>query len=184
MFAELGAEVMDADKIVHDLYRPGETVYQDLVEKFGKQILRADGEIDRARLATLAFDGGRVTELNRIVHPAVFGRQQEWFRRISDGRPDAVAMMEAALILESGGKSRYDKIVVVTCRPEQKIARYAARAGVPEDTAHAEVERRSQAQMTDQEKAKLADYVIDNSGSLEATRSQVEKVFSELKNLE
>jgi dephospho-CoA kinase len=182
MFAGLGAEVMDADKIVHDLYRPGEPVYKELVENFGKLILRENGEIDRARLATLAFDGGRVAQLNRIVHPAVFRRQQEWFRRVNDVRPDAVAMMEAALILESGGKSRYDKIVVVTCRPEQKIARYAARAGISEATARNEVERRSQAQMADQEKAELADYVIDNSGSLETTRAQVEKVFSELTN--
>jgi dephospho-CoA kinase len=180
MFAGLGAEVMDADKIVHDLYRPGEPVYKELVESFGKLILREDGEIDRARLATLAFDGGRVAQLNRIVHPAVFHRQQEWFRRINDVHHDAVAMMEAALILESGGKSRYDKIVVVTCRPEQKIARYAARAGISEAAARNEVGRRSQAQMTDQEKAELADYVIDNSGSPEETRTQAMKIYSEL----
>jgi dephospho-CoA kinase len=181
MFAALGAEVIDADKIVHDLYRAGQPVCQELVQNFGKQILRQDGEIDRARLAALAFDGGRVAELNRIVHPAVFRRQQELLGQIAARRPDAIAIVEAALMLEAGGKNRYDKIVVVTCRPEQKVARYAERAGISEAAARVEVERRSRAQMTDQDKAKLADYLIDNSGPLETTRAQAEKIFLELK---
>ena len=90
-------------------------------------------------------------------------------------------MVEATLILESGGKSRYDKIIVVTIRPEQKIARYAQRAGVSESAARFEVERRSKAQMTDDEKAGQADFVIDNSGSLEQTFRQAEKIYAELK---
>src|SRR5260370_792046 len=106
MFADLGAEVIDADKIVHDLYRVGQPVYQDLVQNFGKQILRQDGEIDRARLATLVFDGGRVADLNRMVHPAVFRRQQELLNEIAARRPDAIAIVEAALMLEAGGKKR------------------------------------------------------------------------------
>lgn len=183
MFSALGAEIIDADKIVHELYRPGEPVHKELVRSFGPGILRSDGEIDRPRLAGLAFDGGRVAELNRIVHPAVFRRQQDLLHQIAARRPDALTMVEAALILESGGKNRYDKIIVVTCRPEQKIARYASRAGISEAAARAEVERRSRAQMPDEDKAALADYVIDNSGPLEVTQEQVAKVFSELKAL-
>jgi len=183
MFADLGAEVIDADKIVHQLYRVGEPVYRQLVDHFGKEIVRADGEIDRARLATVVFDGGRVQELNRIVHPAVFQRQTEWVREITAKHPDAIAMVEAALMLESGGRSRYDKIIVVTCTPEQKVARYAQRAGIPETAARNEVERRSRVQMTDQEKAALADYVIDNSGSLEQTQAQAEKIYPALQAL-
>jgi len=183
MFAALGAEIIDADRIVHELYRPGESVYKELVKTFGQQILSPDVTIDRARLAALAFDGGRVAELNRIVHPAVVRRQQELLDEIAARHPDAIAVVEAALMLEAGGKNRYDKIVVVTCLPEQKVARYAQRAGMSEAAAHAEVERRSRAQMPDQEKAKLADYVINNSGPQEATRAQVEKIFSELKAL-
>jgi dephospho-CoA kinase len=181
MFAALGAEAIDADKIVHELYRAGEPVYEELVKSFGKQILGQGGEIDRARLAALAFDGGRVAELNHIVHPAVFLQQQALLEQIAARKPDAIAVVEAALTLEAGGKSRYDKIIVVTCRPEQKIARYAGRAGISEAAARAEVERRSRAQMQDQDKAKLADYVIDNSGPREATRAQAEKIFLELK---
>ena len=122
-------------------------------------------------------------ELNRIVHPAVMRRQQEWMEEAGRLHPDAIAMVEAALILEAGGKGRYDKIIVVTCRPEQKAARYAGRAGIPESEASAEVDRRSKPQMSDAEKARWADYVIDNSGTLEAARHQAEKIYGELKVL-
>jgi dephospho-CoA kinase len=181
MFAELGVEVIDADNIVHELYRRAEPVHDELVKRFGKEILGADGEIDRRRLAALAFEGGRVQELNKIVHPAVFVRQQQWLQEVASRQPEAIAMVEAALILESGGKARYDRIVVVICLPEQKVARYAARAGIGESEARVEVERRSKAQWSDEEKARLADYVIDNSGALELTRRQVERIYTELR---
>jgi len=183
MFAELGAQVIDADQIVHDLYRRGEPVYHQLVEKFGKGILAEDGEIDRGRLATVAFDDGRVQELNRIVHPAVVARQREWMTEAAIRQPNVVAMVEAALILEAGGKSRYDKIVVVICKPEQKVLRYAVRANCGEAIAREEVERRTKVQMTDIQKAALADYVVDNSGTLEQTRRQVENIYKELEAL-
>jgi dephospho-CoA kinase len=108
---------------------------------------------------------------------------------IASKRPDAIVVVEAALMLEAAGRletglrSRYDKIVVVTCRPEQKVERYAVRMGISEAAARAEVERRSRAQMPDPEKAALADYVIDNSGPPEVTRAKVGKIFSELKAL-
>jgi len=183
MFSELGAEVIDADKIVHELYRKGEPVYRELVERFGHQILSSDDEIDRARLARLAFEGGRVQQLNRIVHPAVGKRQKEWMDGVLSRRPDAIVMVEAALTLEAGGKGRYDKVIVVICEREQKIARYAKRAEISEAAARAEVERRTKAQMTDEEKAQLADYVIDNSDGLGPTREQVDKIYRELKTL-
>ena len=183
MFSDLGAKVIDADKIVHQLYGQGEPVYRELVEHFGTGILSSDGQIDRARLAALAFEGGRVQELNSIVHPAVGRKQKEWFDQIAAREPNAVAMVEAALTLEAGGKSRFDKVIVVICGAERKTARYAERAGISEAAARAEVERRSKAQMTDQEKARLADYVIDNSGELEPTRAQVDKIYKELKEL-
>jgi dephospho-CoA kinase len=181
MFSAMGAQVIDADKIVHELYRAGEPVYKELVKTFGQQILSPDGSIDRARLAALAFDGGRVAELNSIVHPAVVRCQQEWLEQIATKHPDGVAIVEAALILEAGAKGRFNKIIVVTCGQEQKIARYAQRAGISEVAARTEVERRSKAQMSDQDKARYADYLIDNSGPLEATRVQAEKILSELK---
>ena len=189
MFADLGAQVIDADKIVHELYRKGQPVYWELVNHFGAEILGPEDEIDRIRLAAVAFDGGRVEELNRIVHPAVACRQREWMDEIDAKNPDAVAIVEATLILEAsakqeaGTKRRFDKIIVVTCQPEQKIARYAERAGISRAAARAEVERRTKAQMTDQEKARLADFVVDNSGTLHSTRQQVDRIYKALKAL-
>lgn len=181
MFSDLSAHLIEADTIAHELYRPGEPVYKELVEKFGPEIVRPDGEIDRARLAGLAFDGGRVDELNKIVHPAVIRRQEQWMHQVGAIDPYAVAMVEAALILEAGARARFDRIIVVTCKPEQKVERYARRAGIPELAARTEVERRSKAQFTDDEKVRRADYVIDNSGTLELTRHQIQKIYSELK---
>ena len=183
MFSDMSAHLIEADTIAHELYRPGEPVYKELVEKFGPEIVRPDGEIDRARLAAMAFDGGRVEELNKIVHPAVIRRQEQWMHQVGAKDPYAVAMVEAALILEAGARGRFDRIIVVTCKPEQKVERYARRAGIPELAARTEVERRSKAQFTDDEKVRRADFVIDNSGPLELTRQQIQRIYAELKVL-
>jgi dephospho-CoA kinase len=183
VFSDLGAHLIEADTIAHELYRPGEPVYEELVTKFGQDIVRPDGQIDRPRLASAAFDGGRVEELNKIVHPAVIKRQEQWMHQIGSKEPYAVAMVEAALILEAGLRGRFDKLIVVTCRPEQKVSRYAARSSMPETLARAEVERRSKAQLSDDDKVRRADFVVDNSGPLELTRAQVEKIYSELRVL-
>ena len=183
IFADLGAQVADADAIVHELYRPGLDVYQELVKRFGPEIVKPDGEIDRARLATAAFDGGRVEELNKIVHPAVIRQQDRWMRELAAKDPSAVAIVEAALIFEAGVKDRFDKIVVVTCKPAQKVTRFAERTGRNEADAGAEVDRRTKAQIPDEEKARRADFVIDNSGSVEETRHQVQRIYAEFKAL-
>lgn len=183
MFADLGANITDADAIAHQLYRPGHEVLRELVRHFGSEILKADGELDRAKLATLVFDGGRVEELNKIVHPAVIRQQHEWMRSLGEKDPHAVAIVEAALILEAGVKEHFDRIIVVTCTPAQKVARFAQRSGVSEVAARAEVERRTKAQMPDEEKAGHADFVIDNSGAAEQTQRQVQRIYSELKAL-
>ena len=183
MFADLGARIADADTIAHELYRPGEEVYQELVKRFGPQIVKPDGELDRQKLAAAAFDGGRVEELNKIVHPAVIRRQEQWMREIGVKDPYAVAMVEAALIFEAGAKERFDKIIVVTCKPAQKIARFGQRTGMGEADARADVERRNKAQMPDEEKARRANFVIDNSGSVEETRHQVQRIYTDLKVL-
>jgi len=183
MFAELGANIVDADTIAHELYRPGHEVLQELVRHFGPEILKPEGELDRAKLATLVFDGGRVEELNKIVHPAVIRQQDQWMRSLGEKDPYAVAIVEAALILEAGVRDHFDRIMVVTCKPEQKVARFAKRTGMSEEAARTDVERRNKAQMPDEEKARRADFVIDNSGSPEETRHQVQRIYSELKVL-
>jgi len=186
MFVALGAYLVQADAIAHQRMQPGETVYNEVVLRFGREILAADGTVNRARLAEAAFgsasDGrpSRIEELNRIVHPGVIRRQEEWMDEVGKRDPLAIAIVEAALMLEAGVAERFDRIVVVTCLPEQRVERWAARMGVDEETARREVTRRMAAQLPDAEKIKAANYVIDNSGSLDSTRSQVRAVYKSL----
>jgi len=158
-------------------------VYQEVVHHFGGGIVQEDGTIDRQKLARVAFGGGRVEELNRLVHPAVIAHQERWMEEEAARHGDAVVIVEAALIVEAGVQKRFDKIVMVTCRPEQKAARFAERQGITDEAARQEVERRQAAQRSDEEKIRAADYVIDNSGSRAETERQVEQVFCELKRL-
>jgi dephospho-CoA kinase len=183
MFVQAGARVIYADKIAHDLYQRGQPVYEEIIKCFGREVVQADGEIDRTRLADIAFGKSRVPELNKIVHPAVIRRQEILMHEIGAREPNAVILVEAALIFEAGAKNRFAKMIVVTCRPDQRVTRYAERAKVDQAAATAEVERRTKAQLPEQEKIRLADYVIDNSGSLERTRQQVERIYAELKIL-
>ena len=183
MFAALGADVIQADEIAHQLMQPGQAVFKDVVAHFGVGILDPDGSVNRARLAELAFgrEPSRVQELNQIVHPAVIRRQEEWMEQIGQRDPRAVALVEAALILEAGMTKRLDRLVVVTCHPEQRIERWAHRLKVDVGTARREVTRRMAAQLPDQEKIKAADFVVDNSGSLDETRRQVKEIYDRLK---
>jgi dephospho-CoA kinase len=179
MFGALGAHTLRADTVAHELMAPGEKMYARIVAAFGKEILAADGTIARAKLAAVAFPA-RIAELNAIVHPAVLRYEDEWMRRIGEQDHDAVAMCEAALLIEAGGLSRYDRLIVVTCTLEQKIARFAERSGVSEEASRVEVERRMAAQMAEAEKAKLADYVIDNSGGRAEAEARVREIWVEL----
>jgi len=174
--------VLQADQLAHELMRPGQPVYEQVVNHFGREIVQADGAIDRRKLAALAFQPGRIQELNRIVHPSVVKQQEAWMDEMAQRDPRGIALVEAALIVEAGVAQRFDKLVVVTSTPEQKVERFAARSPDPDkDAARREARRRIAAQLPDEEKVKVADYVIDNSGSRAATEQQLEKVFAELK---
>jgi len=186
MFVRLGAHLVQADVIAHRLMQPGEAVYAEVVRHFGGGILNPDGTVNRTRLAEAAFGSSgadrasRVAELNRIVHPAVIRSQEEWMEGVGRRDRTAIAIVEAALILEAGAGRRFDRLVVVTCRPEQRIQRWAQRHKVDEGTARQEVTRRMAAQLPDEEKIKAADYVIDNSGSLDETEAQVRQIYERL----
>jgi len=187
MFVKLGAHLILADAVAHWLMEPGRPVYNEVVRRFGREILNPDRTINRPRLAEAAFGtaGGappRVKELNEIVHPAVIERENEWMEEIGQRDPNAIAIVEAALIIEAGTADRFDRLIVVTCHSEQRIRRYARRLGISEDAARAEVARRMAAQLSDEEKIKAADFVIDNSGSLDATEQQVQQVFAALRS--
>jgi dephospho-CoA kinase len=191
MFVRLGAHLIQSDAVAHQLMEPGRPVYEEVVRHFGPGILNADRTINRAQLAEAAFGApgstpsgaappSRVQELNSIVHPAVIAHENEWMASIAAREPYAIAIVEAALILEARSANRFDSLIVVTCRPEQRIERYARRHGLSTDAARAEVLRRMAAQIPDEEKTKAADFVIDNSGSLASTEDQVRRVFASL----
>lgn len=189
MLVALGAKLIQADQISHELMRPGRPVYERVVSQFGEGVLNPDGTVNRARLAEAAFGAAgaagqtvssRIQELNRIVHPAVITAQEEWMSEMVRANSNAVAIVEAALILESGSAKRFDRLIVVTCTDEQRVARFAARQGLTPEAARKEVSRRMAAQLPEAEKIEAADYVIDNSGSLEQTRDQVQRVWTSL----
>ncbi len=189
MFVALGAHLVQADRIAHSLMQPGEAVYNEVVRHFGREILNPDLSVNRAKLAEVAFGPAtapegqrksRIDELNRIVHPVVIRSQDEWMNAISLQDPQGVAIVEAALLLEAGVAQSFDRLIVVTCGAEQRVVRFAARQKIDVEAARQEVVRRMAAQLPDEEKIKAADYVIDNSGSLDLSREQVGVVWQKL----
>lgn len=182
MLASHGAQVNYADQIARELMEPGKPVYAEVVKHFGSDIVESDGSISRKKLAEKAFGGRRVEELNRIVHPAVIARESAWMDEIAAHEPDAIVVIEAALILEAGVGNRFDKIVVVTCGPQQRVERFAARAKMSLEDARREVERRMAAQFPDEEKIKAADFVIENRGSLAELEAKTEQLLAALKS--
>ena len=183
MFVARGAHLVQADQIAHQLMEPGTRIHREIIKHFGSGVVHQDGSIDRKKLADAVFGTGRIQELNRIVHPAVIARQDEWMAETGARDPQAIVIVEAALILEAGARARFDKLIVVTCRPEQKAPRFARRQQVGLAEAAREVERRSAAQWPDEEKIAAADYVIDNSGPVVKTERQVDEVYAELKRI-
>jgi dephospho-CoA kinase len=167
--------------------QPGQNVYYEVVAHFGREILNYDGSVNRSKLAEAAFGksapgtGSRIEELNRIVHPAVIRQQSEWLEETGRQHPGAIAIVEAALIIEAGAAKGFDRLIVVTCSNEQRVARFAARQKIDLDAARKEVARRMAAQLPEAEKIKAADYVIDNSGSLDHTQEQVRQLWEKLR---
>jgi len=201
---ELGAQVIEADELGRTLMEPGQAVYAEIVRTFGAEVVGPDGRLNRPRLAKLAFEEGRLNELNAIVHPAVIAAQQEWMEQVFARDPAAVAVVESALIFEverdarargesegvlADWRNRFDHIIVLTAPDEVKVARYAARiaaAGPAGDAAAREAATkdariRLARQMPDREKAARADFVIENTGDLAVLRTQVESIWQRLK---
>ena len=183
MMRELGCVVLEADPLAHRLIEPGQPAYEEVVNEFGRQVRAADGRIDRTRLAAIVFaDRAQLEMLNRIVHPRVVEALDRELAELARTQPQAVAVVEAALLIESGYHKRLDRLAVVWCTLEQQIERLVdPRAG--RGMTREQAERRIAAQMSLDEKRRLADYEIDCSGPLEQTRRQVETLVAELKQL-
>lgn len=199
MLRELGAEVIESDELGRALMEPGQAAFNEIVRVFGDDVVTPDGRLNRARLAEMAFNGGRVKELNAIVHPAVIEAQRRWMEQVFARDPAAVAVVVSALIFEverdarAGGAARavsmelhkrIDRVVLVTAPDDAKIARYVTRtipAGANRQAAEADARSRLAHQIPDSEKALRADYLLENTGDIEALRTQVAALWPRLK---
>jgi dephospho-CoA kinase len=200
LLRELGAELVEADELGRALMEPGQSVFAAIIAHFGADVVGVDGRLNRARLAELAFKDGRLQELNAIVHPAVIAAQQQWMAELFARNPQAIAVIESALIFEvvrdakargeqdgilADWRKRLDRVIVVTAPEPIRIARYVARvspSGISREAAEADARRRLAHQIPDAEKADLADDVIENKGNLGQLRAQVTAVWQRLKS--
>lgn len=166
-FATLGCTTVDADRLVHELYRPGRAGHEALVRTYGRGVLLPSGEIDRQRLADIAFATPEAArQLNALIHPLVIAEEA----RIAP--ESGIYVVEATLLLEAGGRERYDRIVVVDVEPEVQLARAVARGMTREEAL-----RRMANQMPREERLRHADYVIDNSGDLAHGEAETRRVY-------
>lgn len=178
VFRELGCHVLDADQTARDVVRKGTLGLKKVVREFGEGILTESGELDRAKMAAIVFaDEERRLLLNSIIHPLIFEGQNAWLAEREKEDPRGIAIVDAALMIESGGYKRYDKLVVVWCEPDIQLQRLRLRNDLPET----EAKKRIAAQMPQDEKKRYADLLIDTSNGFEDTRRQVGEVFEKLK---
>jgi len=183
MMGELGCHILNADKMAHALIAPGEPAYQEIRRQFGPDILAADGSVDRARLAAVVFsDADQLRSLNAIVHPPVLRELDREFDRLLRSDPQGVAVVEAALLIESRYHERLDRLVLVTCTREQQLERLTS-PSFGRAMSREQAEKRIAAQMPMEEKRKLAHDEIDCSGSLDHTKSQVMKLVKQFKRM-
>jgi dephospho-CoA kinase len=179
MFSELGAHVLDADQTARDVVKPGSKGLQQIVEHFGTSILTSAGELDRPKMASIVFADDEKRELlNAIVHPLVFEEQDRWLRETEKTDPRGIAIVDAALMIESGGYKRFDELIVVWCEPEIQLKRLMLR----DELALEDAQKRIASQMPQEEKKKYADHLIDTSNSYENTCLQVTSVFEKLRS--
>ncbi|MEP6742037.1 MAG: dephospho-CoA kinase [bacterium] len=173
----LGCHVLDADATAREVVLPKSIALEKVVAEFGDEVLQPDGSLDRTRLGTLVFgDAGRRAILNSILHPYIIARQDELLREWEAVDPDGIAVVDAALMIESGGYKRFDKLIVVHCRPEVQLQRLMVRNNLSRE----EAEKRISAQMGQEEKKKFADYLIDTSNGFDAARRQTQAVYAAL----
>lgn len=209
-FRDLGAHVLEADAVARDLMQPGQPVYDAIVANFGPEVVRADRTLDRARLATLAFEEGRVEELNRIIHPPVIAAGLHWMDKIGAADQDAIAIYESAILFETdrgtvvpGWRRSFDAIVLVTAPEAVRIARFLDRAERADRADRAERAQRERAgigrvdpaqrealkadalsrlrrQIPEEEKIPLSDYILPNDASLEEARQRTAAIYAQL----
>lgn len=202
MFARRGVHILEADAIGRELMQPGQPAYQDLLAHFRQYpdaplLVLPDGSLDRLALANYVFSTHRLGELNRIVHPAVIAEQDRRMAAISEKCPEAIAMVESALIFEAdaagtapGFRQRFDQLILVTAPEELRIARYVeklrhGRTLSPQEqyALQQDARRRIAMQIPDEHKSAECQFVIQNDASMQALEQRVEHVFEQLGSL-
>jgi dephospho-CoA kinase len=177
MFAHLGARVLDADLLAREVVMPGQPAYLKIVEEFGQGVVQEDGTLDRKALGAIVFaEPARRKRLEEITHPAIAARQQRILSVLDEEAFEGIVIWDVALLFETGGVAKMDRVVVVATDPETELARLMTRDGMVEADARA----RSASQIPVAEKAKRAHYVIDNSGDRIQTERQVKGVYEAL----
>ena|SRR2546429_2627588 len=176
---ELGCYGIDADATAREVVVPGRQGLNAVVETFGSEILKEDGTLDRTKLGSIVFaDEVKRLRLNSILHPFIIAEQDQRMREWEQQNPNGIAVVDAALMIESGGYQRFDKLIVVHCRPEVQLERLMTRG-----LSREEGKKRIAAQMSQDEKKKHAHFLIETSEGFESVRRQTEAVFRELRSL-
>lgn len=178
VFRELGCRVLDADLTAREVVEPGTVGLHRIVDEFGLDVLHKDGRLDRAKLASIVFaDEGKRKLLNSIVHPLVIEVQDAWLNDNERIDPNGIAIIDAALMIESGGYKRFDKLIVVWCSPSIQLRRLMLRDNLSE----AEAEKRIAAQMPQEHKKGFADYLVDSSAGFDDVRNRVAGIYGKLR---
>ena len=178
VFRELGCFVLDADQTARDVVKPNTPGLQQIVDNFGPSVLQKNGELDRAKLGAIVFnDEKKRLLLNSIVHPLVIEAQNSWLAKCEAEDPGGIAVVDAALMIESEGYKRLDKLIVVWCEPAIQLERLMLR----DDLTETEARKRIYAQITQEEKKRYADFLVDTSKGFEDTRRQAIEIFEQLK---
>ena len=177
VFEELGCHVLDADHTAREVVMPGTLGLRAITEEFGEEVLNPDGTLNRKQLGALVFaDESRRQRLNHLLHPFIIARQDEIMREWEAEDPNGIGIIDAALMIESGGYKRFDKLIVVHCRPEVQLERLMLRDNLSRDEAL----RRINSQMPQEEKQRFADYLIDTSDGFDLTRARTAEIYQKL----
>lgn len=179
--AGFGCLWIQADELGHEVLASGGEAYEPVVKEFGSEILAANGSIDRRALAARVFGSpDRLARLNSLVHPPVLHREEQMIGDFAEHDPDGIAVVEAAIIIETGSYQRFDRLILVTCTEDQQVERAMRREGASEGDVRARISR----QMAFDAKRKFADFVIDTSGSKEETIRQTRAVYESLRRVQ
>lgn len=177
---ELGCHVLDADKTSREVVEPGTVGLKQIIANFGDNVLLPDGTLDRKKMGAIVFaDGGKRQVLNSIVHPLVIESQNNWIKTCEKDDPHGIAVIDAALMIESGGYKRFDKLIVVWCEPAIQLKRLMLR----DDLSEIDAQQRIDAQMPQDEKKRFADYLINTSDGFDRARYQTSAIVRALRML-